>query len=190
MSLTTEQVQKNATKYFKTANENGFMTDELTAFLGVDFIKAPASTMKSLHNAFEGGLIVHLLNVTKFAIIFNNALPENMRVDQKSLMKVCLLHQIGKAHMYKPCLSEWHQKNQGKMYEFVEDAVSMRVGERSVYYAFKHGVPLTEEEHSAILNFDKVDDKMVEYHNTTLGDLLKTSVLFAIKNSKLKAETV
>ena len=60
----------------------------------------------------------------------------------------------------------------------------MRVGERSVLYAVQHGITLTDEEYAAILNFDKTDDKMVEYHNTTLGDLLKTASLFATKQAK------
>ncbi len=186
MSLNAEQIIKNAKKFFKTAQENNFMNDDLMTFLGEDFIKAPASTMKNLHNAFEGGLIDYLLNVTKFAINFNNTLPEEMKVNQVSLIKVCLLHQIGKAKLYKVCTSDWHIKNQGKMYEFNEEEVSMRVGERSVFYTTKYGITLTDQEYIAIINFDKSDDKMVEYHNTMLGDLLKTASLFAIKNSKIK----
>jgi hypothetical protein len=95
-----------------------------------------------------------------------------------------LLHQVGKANLYKPCTSEWHRKNQGKMYEFNEDLVSMRVSERSVYYALSHGITFTEEEYSAIIMSDKSDDKMAEYHNSTLGDLLKMANLFAIKHEK------
>lgn len=186
--LKQEQVLKNAKKYYKTAQDNGFMTDTLMNFLGNDFIAAPASTMKSLHNAFEGGLIDHLLQVTKFAINFNNTLPEELKVDQKSLIKVCFLHQIGKAHMYTPCTSDWHIKNQGKMYEFKEDNVSMRVGERSVIYAFQNGVGFSEEEYAAIINFDKADDKMAEYHNTILGYLLKTASLFAVQEAKAKKD--
>jgi len=184
MSLKPEQIVKNTKKYFQTTQDLGAMNEELMKFLGEDFIKAPASTMKSLHNAFEGGLIDHLLTVTKYAVNFNNVLPEDEKVDQKSLVKVCLLHQIGKAHAYKPCLSEWHKTNQGKMYEFNEDVVSMRIGERSLYYALSYGIKLTEEEFGAIIMFDKTDDKMAEYHNSTLGDLLKAAATFAIKNEK------
>jgi hypothetical protein len=72
------------------------------------------------------------------------------------------------------------------MYEFNDEISSMRVGERSIYYAMSHGVTLTEEEYSAILNFDKTDDKMAEYHNSTIGDLLKTAALFAVKHEKNK----
>ncbi len=184
--LKPEQIVKNTKKYFQTTQDLGVMPEGLLSFLGEEFIKAPASTMKSLHNAFEGGLIDHLLNVTKYAVNFNNALPEDERVNQKSLVKVCLLHQIGKAHIYTPCTSEWHRTNQGKMYEFKDTHISMRVSERSLYYLLSHGVKLTEEEFGAISMFDKTDDKMAEYHNSPLGDLLKAASLFAIKNEKRK----
>jgi hypothetical protein len=184
MSLEQAKIVANAKKYFDTATKNGFMTNELMSFLWEDFIKAPASSMTSYHNSFEGGLIDHLLKVAKYAIGINNSLPENERVDQTSLLKVCLLHGIGKTKLYTPCTSEWHRKNQGKMYEFNEDLVSMRVGERSAYYAISHGIQLSEEEYTAILFFDKTDDKMSEYHNTLLGELLKIGNVLAIKSAK------
>ena len=146
MSLEKEKIIANAKKYFDTAKKLDFTNQEFTDFLGQNFIAAPASTMESLHNAFEGGLIDHLLRVASYAVKFNNALPESEQVNQNSLLKVCLLHQVGKANLYKPCTSEWHRKNQGKMYEFNEDLVSMRVSERSVYYALSHGIKFTEEE--------------------------------------------
>jgi hypothetical protein len=186
MTLEQDKITKNVKKYFETATKLGFMTEELMKFLGEDFIKAPASSMLEYNNAFEGGLIDHLLTVTKYAVMFNDALPEEERVDRNSLIKVCLLHQIGKAKLYTPCTSEWHRTNQGKMYEFNNDLTSMRVGERSAYYALSNGVKLTEEEYVAIVFFDKTDDKMSEYRNSTIGDLLKTASLFAIKNEKNK----
>src|ERR1035437_676685 len=126
MTLTKENIVANTKKYFDTATKLGFMNDELMTFLGEAFIKAPASSMLSFHNAFEGGLIEHSLKVASYAVKFNNSLPEDEKVDQTSLLKVCLLHQIGKANLYTPCTSEWYRKNQGKMYEFNEDITSMR----------------------------------------------------------------
>lgn len=186
MSLDQAKIVSNTKKYFETAKNNGFMNDEFIQFLGEDFIKAPASSMADYHNAFEGGLIDHLLKVASYAVKINNTLPEDEKVDQTSLIKVCLLHGIGKAKLYKPCTSEWHRKNQGKMYEFNEDLVSMRIGERSVYYILSYGIKITEEEFSAILFFDKVDDKMSDYHNSMLGDLLKMGNILAIKHAKIK----
>ena len=184
MSLEKEKIVANAKKYFETATKLGFMNDELTSFLGEAFIIAPASSMASYHNSFEGGLIDHLLNVTKYAVLINKSLPANEQVNQDSLVKVCFLHQLGKSKLYTPCTSEWHRKNQGKMYEFNDDLTSMRVGERSVYYATAHGVKFTEEEFVAILNFDKNDDKMSDFHNTMVGRLLKMGSELAIQHEQ------
>ena len=186
MVLEKERIVANTKKYFDTATKLGFMTEELMTFLGEDFIKAPASTMADLHNAFEGGLVEHLLTVAKYAVLVNKSLPDDEKVDQDSLVKVCLLHQIGKAKLYKPCESEWHRTNIGKMYEFNDDMVSMRVAERSIYYATSHGVTFTEEEYVAILNSDKSDDKMSTYHNSMLGELLKLGSILAIKSEQKK----
>ncbi len=184
MSLEQEKIVLNTKKYFETATKLGFMNEDLMQFLGESFIKAPASNLSSFNNAFEGGLIEHLLKTAKYAVGINNSLPDDEKVDQTSLLKVCLLYQIGKSKLFVPCTSEWHRKNQGKMYEFNEDLTSMRVGERSIYYAVSHGIKFTEDEYTAILNYDKTDDKMSEHHNSMLGDLLKSGALFAIKNEK------
>ena len=184
MALEQTKIVANTKKYFDTATKLGFMNDDLMTFLGEEFIKAPASSMADLHNAFEGGLVDHLLRVANYAVRINNALPEDEKVDQTSLLKVCLLSQIGKANLYKPCLSEWHRKNQGKMYEFNNDLVSMRVSERSLYYALSHGIKFTEEEYSAVIFSDKNDDKMSEYHNSMLGEILKMGNILAIKTAK------
>ena len=188
MSLEQEKIVANTKKYFETATKLGFMNDELMNHLGEAFIKAPASSLTEYHNAFEGGLIDHLLRVGSYAVKINNSLPEDEKVDQTSLLKVCLLHQIGKANLYVPCTSEWHRKNQGKMYEFNEDLVSMRVGERSLYYILSHGIKMTEEEASAILNFGKIDDRMSEYHNSMVGEILRMGSVFAVKHEQKKAE--
>lgn len=184
MSLEQEKIIANTKKYFDTASKLGFMNDNLQSFLGVDFIKAPASTTESLHNAFEGGLIDHLLRVASYAVKFNNSLPENERVSVDSLIKVSLLHQIGKAKLYIPNESEWHRKNLGKNYNFNESLASMSVSDRSILYAVSNGVTFTDEEYQAIIFFDREDNKMAEYHNSRLGDLLKMANLFAIKAEK------
>jgi hypothetical protein len=186
MVLEQERIVANTKKYFDTATKLGFMNEGLMTFLGEEFIKAPASSMADFHNAFEGGLIEHLLNVAKYAVLINKSLPEDEQVKQNSLVKVCLLHQIGKAKLYKPCESEWHRKNQGKMYEFNDELTSMRVGERSIFYATANGITLTDEEYIAILNFDKTDDKMSEYHNSMVGELLKMGSVLAIKSEQGK----
>lgn len=177
---------KNYTKFISTGDKYNFLTEELKQFLGTDIITAPASTLTSLHNAFEGGLIAHTLLVTKYALSINGILPETLKVNQESLIKICCLHQIGKVKLYIPETSDWHIKNMGRTYNFNQELVSMRVGERSAYYALSNGVNLTEDEYSSIIGFDKdEDDKMNKWHATMLGTILKQANELAIKEEKL-----
>ena len=185
MAELKDKILKNKEKFLETNIKYEIFNEELLKFLGEDIITAPASTMTSLHNAFPGGLVDHILKTTKYAVGLNALLPKNLQVDIKSLIKVCFLHQIGKTFLYKWNESEWHRNNQGKMYEFNEELVSMRVGERSIYYATKYGLSLTEEEYQAIINYDKTDDdKQAKWYGGVLSTILKQSNELAIMEEK------
>jgi len=188
--LTNEIILKNTDKYFKTAEKYGFMNDNLLDFLGEDFIKAPASTGTAYNNAFEGGLIAHLLTTTKYAISINGVLPETLRVNQSSLIKVSLLHQIGKAKMFiakNPVANKWHI-DRGVLYDFNENITSLRVGERSAIYALNNGIELSEDEFQAIINHDKDDsDKQAKYYTNPLGVILRQANELAILEEKFNS---
>lgn len=180
-----EKIIKNREKFEKTNQTNEFLTKELLKFLGEDLFSAPASNMESMYNAYPGGLIDFILKVTKYAVNLNDLLPENQRIDKVSIIKVCFLHQLGKVHLYKFCESEWHRKNQGKIYDFNEDLVSMRIGERSALLSLRYGVELTDEEYQSILNFDKSDDdKQSKWYGSTLSTILRLSNELAIMECK------
>ena len=184
MSITKEQIIKNAKKYFSTGEKYGFMTEELTKTLGTDFISAPASTRTDLHNAFEGGLIEHLLMVTKYAVSLKSIVPNGDKIEMDSLIKVCCLHQIGKYNLYVPKNSKWHNDN-GIMYDFNNDITSMHVGERSAYIAMNNGVKLSIDEYQAIVNHDKSDDdKQAKWHSNILAVILRQANELAIFDEK------
>ena len=180
-----EKINKNNQTFLEKNKLYQILNKELLEYLGEDLLTAPASTMKSLHNAFPGGLIDHILKTTKYAIGINKLLPEDISVDANSIVKVCFLHQIGKTFLYKWCESEWHRNNQGKMYDFNEELTSMKIGERSAYYAMKYGISLTEEEYQAIINYDKSDDdKQSKWYGSTLSTILKQANELAIIEEK------
>lgn len=182
-----EKILKNKEKFNKTNETYNILSENLLEFLGEDLYSAPASNMESMYNAFPGGLIDYILTVTKYGINLNDILPESQRVDKKSIMRVCFLHQLGKVKLYKFCESEWHRKNQGKMYDFNEDLVSMRVGERSAYYSLRYGVELSDEEYQSILNYDKTDDdKQSRWYGSTLSTILRLANELAIIECKKK----
>jgi hypothetical protein len=182
-----EKILKNKEKFNKTNETYNILSENLLEFLGEDLYSAPASNMESMYNAFPGGLIDYILTVTKYGINLNDILPESQRVDKKSIIRVCFLHQLGKVKLYKFCESEWHRKNQGKMYDFNEDLVSMRVGERSAYYSLRYGVELSDEEYQSILNYDKTDDdKQSRWYGSTLSTILRLANELAIIECKKK----
>jgi hypothetical protein len=173
-------------KIFEMTNEKYHVfTPKLVEFLGDNLFTAPASTMIALHNAFEGGLMDHLIRVAKYAAMLNEILPESMKCTKESILKVSFLCDIGKVFLYKPCESDWHRKNQGKIYEFIDENVSMSVGQRSLYYALSNDVMLTEDEAQSLLFFtEDGDDKTIKWHSTPLTKVLRTAIEFAIMEEK------
>jgi hypothetical protein len=87
--------------------------------------------------------------------------------------------------MFTPNSSEWHRKNLVKMYEFKETNVKLKSSERSIYYATKYGVLLTEEEFQCIINHEKdSDDKQAKYFSLPLTQIIKQGFELAILEEK------
>lgn len=152
--LTEEKILKNVKKFNDTGIKYEVVNDELMGLLGEAFIKAPCTSSESFYNAYDGGLIQHILNVTKHAIAVNSALPESKQVATEPLIRVCLIHQIGKTSMFVEQTSKWYRENRGEMYTWNEEVLSLGTAERSVFYALKSGIALTEDEVYAIHNFN------------------------------------
>lgn len=171
--------------YIASFNKYDVGNDSLLALLGEELFTSPASTMTHLHNAFNGGLVDHLLRVAKYAVHINNFLPPLLKQNMNSVMRVALLSEIGKVGAYRPCTSEWHRKNQGKMYELIDDNVTLHVGERSIYYINQAGIQLLEKEFQAILGHDKPsDDIMKKWHGEVITVILRMAIELAIIEEK------
>ena len=183
--ITEEKIKKNAQKFNNTGVKYGVVNDELMDLLGVGFITAPCTTTTNLYGAYDGGLIQHILNVTKYAIEINEMLPESKQVTKDSIIRVCLVHQIGKANMYAEQKSQWHKDNRGEMYTFNDEALSMSTAERSVFYTLKSGIALTEDEVFAIYNYNSdFAHWSMNKQGEKLASLLKTANMIAIMEEK------
>jgi hypothetical protein len=180
-------------KFLKIVSDYDVCTPELLENLEtLGLYRAPASTMTSLHNSFDGGLVDHLVRVARWAIShneLNGKLQPKLKCDPKSVARVSILHGIGRSNLYVPNQSEWHRKNLGKMYEFNESLVSMKPGERAIYYVNRYGgdMRLTETEYQAILNCEKdlTDDMGVKWHSEPLSVLLRQQIEWAIMDEKI-----
>jgi len=171
--LTIQQLEHNKSKFIETNEKYGIMTKELLDFLGDDLYTAPASTRLTMSGCYPGGLLNYMIRACKYSIKVNELLPETLKRPVPVIVKTVFLAQIGKVFMY--CLTEnEYNKKQGQMYDFCDDSIRLRVGERSAYYAINYGVKLTEEEYQAILNLDKDDeDKMARYFSSPLTSIIK-----------------
>lgn len=182
--LTIQQLEHNKAKFIETNEKYSIMTKELVDFLGDDLYTSPASTRLTMVGCYPGGLLHHIIKACKYAIKVNEILPEALRRSTSTIVKVIFLAQIGKVFMYRLTENEYSKK-QGIMYDFCDDTVRLRVGERSSYYATKYGVQLTEEEYQAILNLDKDDDdKMAKYFSSSLASIIKWGFELAIMEEK------
>ena len=92
--------------------------------LGLRALIAPASGTIHYHNCYDGGYIDHVMNVCK-AARGQKVLMQSMgaRIDftDDELLFSALNHDLGKlgsleGEQYQPNDSEWHIKNQGKVY--------------------------------------------------------------------------
>lgn len=185
MSITKEKMLKNAKKFNDTGVKYGVINDELLELLGAEFISAPCTTAENMYLYYEGGLVQHLLNVTKYAISVNSSLPEDKQIDNESIIRVSLIHQIGKSKMFLPHSNDWFIKNRGEHYEFNDELLSLKVGERSVFYALKAGIDLSEDEVFAIHNYNSdFGSRPLTAKGEKLAALLKAANMIAIMSVK------
>ncbi len=120
--------------------------DDLIAWLEgeTDFFSAPASTRA--HGVFEGGLLVHSLNVYRLLTSFAKNIPN---LDPQAMIVVGLLHDVCKVNFYKktvrnvkvPGEKRWEEEESYG----IDDALPIGHGEKSVYLAMKF-IRLTDEE--------------------------------------------
>lgn len=121
--------------------------------VGAAFFSAPASTRRSFHYAFPGGLVAHSLNVVRNALKISKALAPDRWPGWK--VSLCaLFHDLGKAGdgerpYYVPTTSQW-KSERGEFYELNREAPFMPSSELGLYMLAKHGIVLEPEMHIAI----------------------------------------
>lgn len=178
--LSEEKIIENFEKLTTKLSELGVDTSKLFYNIGPQIVHAPASTNIDICRAYEGGLVEHILEITKLAYKINKTLPEENRVNEDSLIKVSMLHQISLYNAFVPINSDWYNRR-GIMYEYNSERVSMRNGERTIKILMDSDIKLTDEEFQAILNYDKVDDAQSKFYTETLGEIIKSANMLAIR---------
>lgn len=185
--INEEKINKNYLLWITKLEDNNCFSEKLVDLYG-GLIKISSYGMSlDTGAAYDGALITTILwKICKYAININNMLPDNLQVDKKSLLKVCLLQHIGKAVMYKK-QDNAYNISKGYLFKFNDNLdTSLKCGERSIFMCMESGIPLTEEEYEAMKIIDKDDDSKQTYYSSLLTTIVKNANSLA--NAELKTE--
>jgi hypothetical protein len=132
----------------------------------------PASSMEHFHNAFAGGYVDHVLRVMDCVETLHEAwagMGANMAgYTFEEMMFAAMHHDLGKAgfpgngnEVYQTETSDWHRKNQGKLYKTNAAIPFAMVPDLSVWLLQEYDVKLSWTEYQAI----KIHDGMYDEAN-------------------------
>lgn len=175
MNLTAEQILDNWKSLMSVIEDNfkGERRDRLKAMyedLSDRMTVAPASSYEHFHNAFEGGYVDHVLRVIKCAGHVYETWKE-MGADvsgfsKEELVFCALNHDLGKMgfpgegnEVYQVNDSEWHRKNQGKLYKVNTKNPFALVNDLSIWLLQHYKIEVSWEEYLGIKLTDGLYDE-------------------------------
>lgn len=135
-------------------------------------VMMPASSMEHYHNAFAGGYVDHVLRVIACAEKLYESWSE-MGADMsgytiEELRFAAMHHDLGKTgfpgegnESYQVETSDWHRKNQGKLYKVNSNIPFAMVPDLSVWLLQEYDVKMSWTEYQAI----KIHDGMYDDAN-------------------------
>ena len=175
---------QNLTQKLDDENINTLL-DELSEKI----IMCPASAREDSHGCHAGGLILHSLMVTNAMRKINSSL--NLGVDTASILKVGLLHEIGKIgsrteDYFLNQDSKWHKEKLGQMYKYNENLPKMTVSHRTLFLLQSYGVTLTREEWEAIATSQGHhldENKFYAYSKEPLTKLLHAAKMMVVTSA-------
>ena len=205
MKLTSEQIKENWDKLIqviKDTFEEGSERRENLLRMYHHFEEramfAPASGVVYYHNAFPGGYVLHVLNVTKFALKLYEVYKElglhTTEYNKENITFCALHHDLGKLgnldyDYYIPNESEWHRINQGKMYDFDKRLHYMTVTDRAIWLLSQFDVKMTEVEYLALRLTDGMYEKANKDYYMGYGESknLKTNLPYLLHAADMLA---
>lgn len=168
------------------------VTERLIESLGGDetVMNATYSNLLDSGSAYDGSFIKNVIKLANIAIQINEILPEQMRADQGSIGKVCLLSQIAKVAMFSENDNNWEVVNRGMLYKYNSLDGALRTGERSILIAMGAGVNLSPVEYEAmgILDRNPEDDNYKRYFSSPLSTVVRQAAELIGLINKTKAK--
>jgi len=201
--LTEKQITSNWTD-LRTIINNTFTGDRLEKLnkmyddLEDRVIVAPASGKEEYHYCHVGGYVEHILHVIKFSQqikeVWKNA-GATIDFTDEELVFAAMHHDLGKCgdelgnEFYTPNESEWHIKNQGKIYNVNADLEHMDVTDRSFFLLQQYGIKYSTREFYGIRLADGMYVKANEaYLKTSMPNMmLRTHIPIIVHQADMMA---
>lgn len=160
----------------------------------------PASAVEHHHSAYPGGYVEHVIRVIEASLQIMKLWSDfgsPLNFTEEELVFVALNHDLGKygsitEPYYIPNESEWHRKNQGKIYEYNPNLSKMPVQDRSLYLLQHYGITMSETEYIAIKTHDGLyDDGNKSYLITySASQKPKSSLLYVLHQADMMAARI
>lgn len=205
MNLTAEQLQENFDKLISYIDKHfeGERKEQLLKLYNDHeerLLLMPASGNVNYHNCFPGGYVDHVIRVIDMSIAVNSmweSYGANMNHTVEELVFAALNHDLGKigteaSEQYIPNPSDWHRKNQGKIYTNNPANSFMTVPDRSLKLLADRGIKVSENEWFGI----KLHDGMYEeankpyYVNYNPESALRTNLPYILHQADMMASKV
>jgi hypothetical protein len=204
-NFTANQIKSNYEKFLSRINkmfpDRASNLKKMYKELGEERIMfSPASGTDYYHNAIPGGYIDHVLRVMDYALIeYKHFTALGLDVSNftiTELMFAAMHHDLGKLgfpgdgnEVYVFNTSEWHRKNQGKIYSVNENIPFMLVPDLSLYLLQSFGVQCTFNEFLGIRIHDGLyDDANKSYYiNRQLQSKLRNNLPIILHNADFAA---
>tara|TARA_R110001606_G_scaffold397746_1_gene575102 strand:- start:2228 stop:2986 length:759 start_codon:yes stop_codon:yes gene_type:complete len=174
MNFTPEQLQENFEKFISLIDKHieGERKDQLIKFYRDHeerVMLMPASGNINYHNCFIGGYVDHVNRVVELTLQVHDlwkSAKANINYTTEELVFAAINHDLGKigteqATQYISNPSDWHRKNQGKIYINNPDNSFMTVPDRSLKLLADRGIKVSDNEWYGI----KLHDGMYEEAN-------------------------
>jgi len=174
--LEAEKIKENWEKYRAIVNANFPTRKDTLNRMYDDFeermVFMPASSIAHFHNAFAGGYVDHILRVIDCATTlyetWSNMGSDMSGYTMEELVFAAMHHDLGKVgfpgdgnEVYQVETSDWHRKNQNKMYRHNENIPFAMVPDLSLWLLQEYNVKVSWNEYQSI----KIHDGMYDEAN-------------------------
>jgi hypothetical protein len=155
MQQDNEKILEKITQYFsilkKVLSNSEMQAIEKT--LAERLSVCPRGLTKEL-GGYPGGLVDFSFQVA----IIGKKLANQFNVNPKSIVKVALLHELGKVgglsedeELYLEQESDWHREKLGQYYKYNPNCPKMNIGHRTLWMLNELGIKLTRDEFVSVL---------------------------------------